>query len=171
MKKLCLIFFAALTAALSAASCAKDALPERDSHILFKNLRESFGDTKGETKYPPYYGGAYLNPKDSSLVVIVIGDTLRSKKELIKRCKGSNFYISYCEEQEEAIRRILHYLHQFRTNEKNQQIIDGLGFKSSCMSPEKRVSIQLLSFQEEKFRQLVLDSPFLDFEESIVVFE
>ncbi len=39
------------------------------------------------------------------------------------------------------------------------------------MNSNKRISIELLSFQENKFRNLVIDSPFLDFEEQILNFE
>lgn len=46
-----------------------------------------------------------------------------------------------------------------------------LQFKASYMNSMKRINVQLLTFQEDKFRQLVLDSPFLDFEKSIIVFE
>ena len=142
----------------------------KNPYVLFENLQESFLDKNGDGKFPFYYGGAYI--KDSSLVIIVIGDdTLRDKKDLIERCKGSNFLISHCEERKDAVRRMLHYLYLFRTDEKNKKIVDELGFISSCMNSDERIDIQLLSFREKEFRKLILDSPFLDFAESIVVFE
>lgn len=154
-------------------SCQRDSSyqhnDETDSSILFNNLQESFVNKKKKKEYPSYYGGAYL--KDSSLVVIVIGDTFRCRKDLIKRCKGGNFALHPCKKEQDAVRKILHYLYQFRTNEQNKDIMDMLQFKASYMNSMKRINVQLLTFQEDKFRQLVLDSPFLDFEKSIIVFE
>lgn len=143
---------------------------EKNPYVLFENLKESFLDKNGDKNFPLYYGGAYI--KDSSLVIIVIGDdTLRDKEDLIERCKGSNFVMSHCGKQEDAIRKMLHYLYLFRTDEKNEKIINELGFISSCMNSDERIDIQLSSFREKEFRKLILDSPFLDFAESIVVFE
>ena len=154
-------------------SCQKDSSyqhnNEMNSSILFNNLQKSFVNKKKGKKYPSYYAGAYL--KDSSLVVIIIGDTLRSRKDLIKRCRGSNFELHPCKKKQDAVRKILHYLYQFRINEQNKDIVDALQFRASYMNSKRRINVQLLTFQEDKFRQLVLDSPFLDFEKSIIVFE
>ncbi len=54
---------------------------------------------------------------------------------------------------------------------ENDSIINELQFRASYMNSNKRISIELLSFQENKFRNLVIDSPFLDFEEQILNFE
>lgn len=142
---------------------------ETHPQILSENLQKSFVNKKGEKTFPPYYGGSYM--QDSMLFVIIIGDTVHSKKDLVQRCNGTNFTLLHCEKREDAIRKLLHYLYRFRTEEKNKEIIEKLQFKSSFMNTEKRISIELLTFQEESFRQVVLDSPFLDFERSILVFE
>lgn len=142
---------------------------EKNPDILFENLQKSFLDKKGNKHYPSYYGGAYI--ENSSLVIIVIGDTLRNKKDLIKRCGGYNFVMQFCKEKKDAVRKILHYLYMFRSNDKNDSIINELQFRASYMNIKKRISIELLSFQENKFRKIVIDSPFLDFEEQILNFE
>lgn len=142
---------------------------ETNPHILFENLQESFLNKRNEKVFPTYYGGAYI--KDSSLVIIAIGDTARCRKEFIKRCKGTNFVLFHCEKPQDAIRKILHYLYTFRTEKKNKDIVEKLQFRSSFMNTEKRVSVELLTFRKDEFRTTILDSPFLDFAESIVVFE
>jgi hypothetical protein len=142
---------------------------ETNPCVLLKNLQKSFLDKKGNKHYPPYYGGAYI--ENSSLIVIVIGDTLRSKKDLIRRCNGNNFVMHFCHEKQDAIRKILHHLYIFRKNKENDSIINELQFRASYMNSNKRISIELLSFQENRFRNLVIDSPFLDFERQILIFE
>lgn len=117
---------------------------ETDPYSLRENLHRSFLDGKGRKTFPSYYGGSYV--EDSSLVIIVIGDTLRSKKDLLERCNGTNFTLLYCKERQEAVRKILHYLQIFRTGDKNKEIVERLQFRSSYMNAENRVSIELLTF-------------------------
>lgn len=153
-------------------SCQNDSsrhYPETNPYILSENLQKSFINREGKRVFPSYYGGSYV--EDSSLIIITIGDTLRCKKNLAKRCNGTNFTLFYCKSRQDAIRKILHYLYTFRTEEKNKEIVERLQFRSSFMNTEKRVSIELLTFQEDSFRKVILDSPFLDFATSIVVFE
>ena len=142
---------------------------EKNPDVLFENLQKSFLDEKGNKHYPLYYGGAYI--EKSSLKIIVIGDTLLNKKDLIRRCGGYNFVMQFCKEKQDAVRKILHYLSMFRANDENDSIINELQFRASYMNSKKRISIELLSFQENKFRNLVMDSPFLDFEEQILILE
>lgn len=153
-------------------SCHKSSscnYSETNPYALSENLRKSFIDEKNKRIFPSYYGGSFI--EDSSLVVIVISDTIHCKKDLIKRCNGANFTLFYCRKRQDAIRKILHHLYTFRTEEKNKEIVEELQFRNSFMNAAKRVSIELLTFQEDSFRQYVLDSPFLDFEKSILLFE
>lgn len=76
-----------------------------------------------------------------------------------------------CKNQADATRKILHELYLFRHDDKNRQLINDLKFKGCYLNSEKRVGIQLLSYQEEIFRKKVIDSPLLDFEKNIVEFE
>lgn len=153
-------------------SCCRNTpitLTETNPHILFENLQKSFDKKKKQKIYPPYYGGAYLN--DSSLIIIAIGDSTKCRQQLAKRCKGTHFTLIYCKNQQEAIRRMLHYLYIFRTDEKYRNTAEDLQFIGSFPNPDGRITVQLLSFREEDFKQKVLDSPYIDFAQNILLFE
>lgn len=164
----CTLLLSCLITISGCSSCPVQ-YKELDASKLLVNIQESFIAPKG-VKYPKYYGGAYV--KNNRLTVIVIGDTSnRVKRDIIDRCQGNQIVFFQCKKQADATRKILHELYLFRHNEKNLPLIKELKLKDCYLNSEKRVSIELLSFQEGTFRKKVIDSPLLDFEKTIIVEE
>ena len=133
---------------------------------LQENLLNSFINSYKENEYPAYYGGSYV--KDDHLTILVLGDTSRVRQKIVERCKGTNIYLFQCSEPSDATRKILHELQNFRNNPENKQFMEELKFKSCYLNSNGRVSIELLSFQEDIFRKKIMDSPLLDFEQTII---
>lgn len=133
---------------------------------LSENIQKSFTLKNKEKKYPQYYGGSYIS--NNHLIVLVLGDTSKVRKDLVKRCQGNNLALFSCQKQSDVTKKILHELSNFRNDERNSQLMKELQLKSCYLNSNQRVSIELLSFQEDIFREKVIDSPFLDFEKTII---
>lgn len=140
---------------------------EIEATALSENMHHSFITSNQEKEYPKYYGGDYV--ENNRLIVLVIGDTTsRIKQDIIERSKGTNISMFLCKKQSDATRKILHELHRYRNNPQNEPLLKELRFKSCYLNSDGRVSIELLSFEENIFRNKILESPLLDFEQTIV---
>lgn len=133
------------------------------AHRASLNLNKSFwiGD---DIVYPHYYGGSFINSM-GDLVVFVVGDTVRYKKDLVKRIGSSDFIIHLGQYDFDHLNSVLAELNVFYNNADNKLIVNELQILQFRIE-WNRVVVEMNDCTDEKitlFRTLVLDSPTLSF--------
>lgn len=114
--------------------------------------------------YPNYYGGSFINSM-GNLVIFVVGDTVRYKKDLVKRIGCSNFLIQLGQYNFDYLNDILTRLNMFYHNADNKFIVNKLQILQFRIE-WNRVVVEMNDCTDEKvtlFKTLVLDSPALTF--------
>lgn len=116
---------------------------------------------------PDYYGGTYTN-KDGLLVVLVIGDTVKYRSDLIKILGSDSFIIETCKYSYNTLMQTVDSLSEFIQKNENRQIlnelnIDYFGIKEDA----NKILIIMDDCSEDKiklFKKQVLDYPFFIFD-------
>lgn len=74
---------------------------------------------------PDYYGGTYIN-KDGLLVVLVVGDTVKYRLDLIKILGGDSFILETCKYSYNTLIQTVDSLSEFIEKNENRQIVNEL---------------------------------------------
>lgn len=160
-------------------SVAQTALTSKQAELaalqVGNNLMNSFKENVSRSGsdqqiiYPDYYGGCYLD-ENHNLVVLVTGDANVYKQDVMTRANSSDFVLKSCEYSYNELNDVMNELNQFFLNDANGNIVDALQWHSFALSDKDNcIYVRLGDFTDAniaRFKQMVLDSPILDFEKS-----
>lgn len=115
-----------------------------------------------DNRLPDYYGGSYNNC-DGILIVLVVGDTIERKQDLVKILKGDEFIVQSCEYSYNTLMQIVDSLNIVVQKNENQMKLNDLNLDYWGLLEEKnRVVIVIDNCDPQKmklFKKQIMDSP------------
>lgn len=139
----------------------------REAAELATNLLSSFNDTLvNSIEYPDYYGGMYV--ESDKCFIMIVGDTLNAKDDLLTRCQGKGFILIPCNNSRNSLQRIIDRLNAFLMHDKEQsRDMEIYGFyldevKNKIMVMTGDTSAANIA----RFKSSVINSPLIDFQKS-----
>lgn len=139
----------------------------REAAELATNLLSSFNDTLGNSiEYPDYYGGVYVD--SGKCFIMIVGDTLNAKKDILARCLGKGFILILCNNSRNSLQRIIDRLNIFLMHNEEQSrdlkmygfFLDEVHNKIVVMTGDTSVA------NIAHFKSSVMNSPLIDFQKS-----
>lgn len=135
---------------------------------IIDTLKQYFGVNsvmKIPSKYPSFYGGHYIDD-DGSLVILIVGDTIKGKKEIKKIVYTNKFKIKTGKYSYETLSNIMDKLdsiklHKYKQPFSNNIISWGLHIKDNCIKVELKESNPI---KIKEFKNHILDSPAIKFQ-------
>lgn len=122
-----------------------------------------------ENRLPDYYGGSYNN-SDGVLTILVTGDTIENKQDLVKMLEGSEFIVQSCEYSYNALMQIVDSLNVVIYKKENQIKLNNLNLDYwGILEDKNRIVIVIDNCNSQKmklFKKQIMDSPSLIFRSS-----
>lgn len=115
-----------------------------------------------ENRLPDYYGGSYNN-SDGVLIILVTGDTIEKKQDLVKELKGSDFFVESCEYSYNTLMQIVDSLSIAIHKKENQMKLNNLNLDYwGLLEDKNRIVIVIDNCNPQKtklFKKEIMDSP------------
>lgn len=143
------------------------APPIKEASELVANLVSSFKNKSSHTvEYPDYFGGVYV--ENEKCFILIVGDTVDAQKDLLIRCQGKGFITLPCIQSRNSLQSIIETLNSFMKHHEEQcQQLKMYGFSLDEIHNKIRIMIGDISSENiARFKATVIDSPFIDFQES-----
>lgn len=122
-----------------------------------------------ENRLPDYYGGSYNN-SDGVLTILVTGDTIENKQDLVKMLEGSEFIVQSCEYSYNALMQIVDSLNVVIYKKENQIKLNNLNLDYwGILEDKNRIVIAIDNCNSQKmklFKKQIMDSPSFIFRSS-----
>lgn len=122
-----------------------------------------------ENRLPDYYGGSYNN-SDGVLTILVTGDTIENKQDLVKMLEGSEFIVQSCEYSYNALMQIVDSLNVVIYKKENQIKLNNLNLDYwGILEDKNRIVIVIDNCNSQKmklFKKQIMGSPSLIFRSS-----
>lgn len=132
---------------------------------LNKTFKSSLKSTDSQLAYPDYFGGATITD-EGRLLILVKGDTVKAKEDLISRSKSNDFIIKSCEY---SFKELSDLNRQLGDVFEDEQTREELTWVAVGISPSSnRVFVRLEDFSAQKiaaFKAKVSDSDIIVFEQ------
>ena len=114
-----------------------------------------------ENRLPDYYGGSYNN-SDGVLTILVTGDTIENKQDLVKVLEGSEFIVQSCEYSYNALMQIVDSLNVVIHKKENQIKLNNLNLDYwGILEDKNRIVIVIDNCNSQKmklFKKQIMDS-------------
>ena len=111
-------------------------------------------------KFPDFYGGNFTDD-DYNLIIYIVGDTLKGKKEMAKILNSTDFSIKSCNFSYNHLTKVDSILTQFLQDKKNSTIIDSLKIVSHMLNfKDNHISVRLKECNDtiiNAFKNTILD--------------
>ena len=103
-------------------------------------IRDYYREKK---KYPDFYGGSFTND-DYNLIIYIVGDTLKGKKEMAKILNSTGFSIKSCNFSYNHLTKVDSILTKFLQDKKNSSMIDSIKIVSHMLNfKDNHISVKL----------------------------
>lgn len=115
---------------------------------------------KEKKKFPDFFGGSFSDD-DYNLIIYIVGDTLKGKKEMAKILNSTNFLIKQCNFSYNHLTKVDSILTNFFQDKKNSSIIDSMKIVSHQLNyKDNHISVRLKEYNEtiiNTFKNTILD--------------
>lgn len=149
-----------------------------ESTLLFEKLMDSFSsnwrdEEPASDAYPEYFGGVFID-NDNILVVAVVGDEAKHRKELATILESDNFKTELCTYSYSEMMEIMNEIDEFLSNPsipEGHPVIQNFGGAMADVF-ENRVVVNLLEVNDEvisAFKKDVSDSDAVSFVEGTLM--
>lgn len=111
-------------------------------------------------KYPDFYGGNFTDD-DYNLIIYIVGDTSKGRKEMAKILNSTDFLIKSCNFSQNHLTKVDSILTKFLQDKKNSSIIDSVKIVSHMLNLEdNHISVSLQECNDtiiKAFKKNILD--------------
>ena len=141
--------------------------PRRISLATYrKNLLTIRDYYREKKKYPDFYGGNFTDD-DYNLIIYIVGDTLKGKKEMTKILNSTDFSIKSCNFSYNHLTKVDSILTQFLQDKKNSSIIDSIKIVGHMLNFEdNHIYVSLKECSDtiiNAFKNTILNDKFIVF--------
>lgn len=103
-------------------------------------IRDYYREKK---KYPDFYAGSFTDD-DYNLIIYIVGDTLKGKKEMAKILNSTGFSIKSCNFSYNHLTKVDSILTKFLQDKKNSSMIDSIKIVSHMLNfKDNHISVRL----------------------------
>lgn len=108
-----------------------------------KNLSTIRNYYREKREFPDFYGGNFTDD-DYNLIIYIVGDTLKGKKEMAKILNSADFSIKSCNFSYNHLTKVDSILTKFLQDKKNSTIIDSIKIVSHMLNlKDNHISVSL----------------------------
>lgn len=106
----------------------------------FSKIRDYYREKK---TFPDFYGGNFTDD-DYNLIIYIVGDTLKGRKEITKFLNSTDFLIKSCNFSYNHLTKVDSILTKYLQDQKNNSIIDSIKIVSHMLNYEdNHISVRL----------------------------